>query len=44
VYGGSVASGATADLLSQPGVDGVFVGRAGLDPLEFARIAHAGLG
>ena len=43
IYGGSVESGATAALLRQPGVDGVFVGRAGLDPAEFARIAHAGL-
>ncbi len=43
IYGGSVESGATAELLAQPGVDGVFVGRAGLDPVEFARIAHAGL-
>jgi triosephosphate isomerase len=43
VYGGSVSLDNAGDLLAQPGVDGVFVGRAALDPLVFARIAHAGL-
>ncbi|HEY6058603.1 MAG TPA: triose-phosphate isomerase family protein [Candidatus Limnocylindrales bacterium] len=44
IYGGSVDRDACALLLSQPDVDGLFVGRAGLDPVEFARIARAGLG
>lgn len=43
VYGGSVDRAACDALLSGHGVDGVFVGRAGLDPVEFARIAHVGL-
>jgi triosephosphate isomerase len=43
IYGGSVGPESCADLLVQPGVDGLFVGRAALDPGEFARIAHAGV-
>jgi triosephosphate isomerase len=43
IYGGSVGPEMSGELLAQPGVDGLFVGRAALDPLEFARIAHAGI-
>jgi triosephosphate isomerase len=43
VYGGSVSLDNAGDLLALPDVDGVFVGRAALDPLVFARIAHTGL-
>lgn len=42
IYGGSVDSGTAASILDRPGVDGLFVGRSALDPVEFARIAHAG--
>lgn len=42
LYGGSVSLDNAAALLAQPGVDGVFVGRAALDPRVFAEIAHAG--
>ena len=42
VYGGSVGPDTCGDMLAQPEVDGLFVGRAALDPVEFARIAHAG--
>jgi len=41
IYGGSVDFDTCRELLAQPGVDGLFVGRAALDPVEFARIAHA---
>jgi triosephosphate isomerase (TIM) len=40
IYGGSVDTDAAADLLGLPLVDGLFVGRASLDPGVFARIAH----
>jgi triosephosphate isomerase len=40
LYGGSVTPDDAADLLRQPGVDGLFVGRQALDPVVFARIAH----
>jgi triosephosphate isomerase len=43
LYGGSVSPDTCGVLLAQPGVDGLFVGRAALDPIVFARIAHAGL-
>ena len=39
VYGGSVDVTTAAPLLAEPGVDGLFVGRAALDPATFARIA-----
>ena len=40
VYGGSVDLESAAVLLAEPGVDGLFVGRAALDPSVFAAIAH----
>jgi triosephosphate isomerase len=43
LYGGSVSPDSCGNMLGQPGVDGLFVGRAALDPVVFARIAHAGL-
>jgi triosephosphate isomerase len=39
VYGGSVDRYTAATLLDQEGVDGLFVGRAALDPIHFAAIA-----
>ena len=39
VYGGSVDVATAGPLLAEPGVDGLFVGRAALDPATFARIA-----
>lgn len=42
LYGGSVQPGNAAALMSVPGVDGVLVGGASLDPQVFARIAAAG--
>lgn len=42
LYGGSVQPGNAAALMSVPGVDGVLVGGASLDPEVFARIAAAG--
>jgi triosephosphate isomerase len=41
IYGGSVDEVAAAQLLAEPGVDGLFVGRRALDPLAFARIVCA---
>lgn len=41
VYGGSVEPSNAGALLTQPGVDGLFVGRQALDPEVFAMIAHA---
>jgi triosephosphate isomerase (TIM) len=41
LYGGSVKSENAAELLAQPGVDGVLVGGASLDPSGFARIVAA---
>jgi triosephosphate isomerase len=41
IYGGSVNVANAALLLAQPGVDGVFVGRAALDPRAFATIARS---
>lgn len=40
IYGGSVGLDGAGSLLSQPGVDGLFVGRMALDPAVFAAIAH----
>lgn len=40
LYGGSVKPDNAADLLSAPGVDGLLVGGASLDPKGFARIAE----
>jgi triosephosphate isomerase len=40
IYGGSVDSSTAGAILDQPGVNGLFVGRSALDPVEFARIAH----
>lgn len=39
-YGGSVTPAAAPELLSTPGVDGLFVGSASLDPLAFAKIVR----
>jgi triosephosphate isomerase len=39
IYGGSVDAGVASELLLQPGIDGLFVGRAALDPAVFAEIA-----
>ena len=44
LYGGSVKPANAAALMSAPGVDGVLVGGASLDPGVFARIAEAGAG
>lgn len=41
LYGGSVKADNAAELLAAPGVGGVLVGGASLDPREFARIALA---
>ncbi|MEI6216578.1 MAG: triose-phosphate isomerase [Actinomycetes bacterium] len=38
LYGGSVKSGNTVEIMKQPDVDGALVGGASLDPEEFARI------
>jgi len=43
IYGGSVDADSAPRLLAEPGVDGLFIGRNGLDPLSFAAIAQAGL-
>jgi triosephosphate isomerase len=43
IYGGSVDTHSAPRLLAEPGVDGLFIGRNGLDPLSFAAIAKAGL-
>jgi triosephosphate isomerase len=41
LYGGSVKAENAAELMSQPGVDGVLVGGASLDPAGFAAICQA---
>ena len=41
LYGGSVKAGNAAELLGAPGVDGVLVGGASLDPQELAGIVAA---
>lgn len=43
IYGGSVDADSAQRILAQPGVDGLFVGRSALDPVEFARIARVPL-
>lgn len=40
IYGGSVDEATAAPLLAVDGVDGLFVGRAALDPARFAAIAR----
>ena len=40
IYGGSVDTPVARELLCQPGVDGLFVGRASLDPERFAAICR----
>ena len=44
LYGGSVAPGNAAALMASPGVDGVLVGGASLDPASFAQIVEAASG
>jgi triosephosphate isomerase len=41
LYGGSVKAENAAELMSQPGVDGVLVGGASLDPAGFAAICRS---
>lgn len=41
IYGGSVDERTAGGILAQDGVDGLFVGRAALDPARFAAIAAA---
>jgi L-erythrulose 1-phosphate isomerase len=43
IYGGSVDLASAGDLISCPGVDGLFVGRAALKPEVFSQIAHSSL-
>jgi triosephosphate isomerase (TIM) len=43
IYGGSVDTANAGCLLGLPAVDGLFVGRAALDPHTFSTIAHAPL-
>ena len=43
LYGGSVNPGNALELMRAPGVDGVLVGGASLDPDRFARICEAGM-
>jgi triosephosphate isomerase len=40
IYGGSVDHVTAGPILAQDGVDGLFVGRAALDPKRFAAIAQ----
>lgn len=42
LYGGSVKAGNAQELMDAPGVDGVLVGGASLDPEDFAAIVEAG--
>jgi triosephosphate isomerase len=39
IYGGSIDEDVAGQVLAQPGVDGLFVGRRALDPVAFATIA-----
>ena len=39
IYGGSLDEVTAPGLIAQPGVDGLYVGRAALDPARFATIA-----
>jgi triosephosphate isomerase len=43
IYGGSVDEAAAPSVLAEPGVDGLFVGRASVDPDRFAAIARTPL-
>jgi triosephosphate isomerase len=43
IYGGSVDEELASLVLSQPGVDGVFVGRRALDPATFGMIARTSI-
>ena len=43
IYGGSVDPHSAAAILARDGVDGLFVGRAALDPAVFAAIARIAL-
>ena len=40
LYGGSVKASNIDELMAQPDIDGVLVGGASLEPVEFARIAR----
>jgi triosephosphate isomerase len=40
IYGGSVDALSAEPILAEAGVDGLFVGRAALDPMQFAAIAR----
>ncbi len=42
IYGGSIDAGNAGAVLGTSGVDGLFVGRAGLDPRAFVAIARSG--
>jgi triosephosphate isomerase len=42
LYGGSVKVGNTAELMTQPEIDGALVGGASLEPDDFARIIQYG--
>ena len=44
IYGGSVSPATARELLRQPDVDGLFVGRQALDPRVFSQIAHTPVG
>lgn len=41
ISGGSISRESAAQMLRQPYVDGLFVGRNALDPLNFSRIIHS---
>ena len=41
-YGGSAKPGNAAELMARPGIDGLLVGGASLDPEEFGRIIRYG--
>jgi triosephosphate isomerase len=43
LYGGSVKPGSIAELMAAPGVDGVLVGGASLDPESFRAICEVPL-
>ncbi len=43
LYGGSVKPENSAELLSQPDIDGLLIGGASLDPVSLARIVHTRL-
>jgi triosephosphate isomerase len=44
IYGGSINTSNAASILALPEVDGLFVGRAALDPEAFASIARTQIG